>query len=1098
MGVTIDSISIEIESNSASAAQGIDNFVKSLDVLKKSGKLTTVIKNLNSLSSAIKGFSSVWAATTALSTLANSIEKLKNAGSIASQATSLTKLQTSLKALESVNIGTVAPKVQELASALKPLSEVKSGGFGTLINSLSKLSEVTKSLDDDTIAAFAEKVALLNEKLGPFADKMATVNTAFKNIQSNSKQAAEEVDDFGEGIDSAALNMSSFVAIARAVIEVIQKVVQGFKNIIGESIEWDGISARFGRGFGSSAQGTYEWIQRLNEEMGINVQQFMKYSSVYATMLNGFGVAHEDAGKMALGYTELTYDIWAGYNDIYKTFDEAAEAVKSAIAGEVEPVRRAGFTIIESTLEQTAANHGLEISLENATEAQKSYLRYLTLVDQAHTQGLVGTYAAEMNTAEGLTRTLAQQTKSLSQAFGSLFLPILVKILPYVQAFVELLTDAVHRIAGIFGIEIQAVDFSGYESGTKVLDAVANSAGGAADSLGNAVKAAKDLKKATIGIDELNVISPESASSGTGSGSTGGTGGAGFSGIDNVNSLWDESIFDGIQNDVDEIKGKLKGWLAVIGSIAAALGTLRIVKLLKDLKGLEAIKNVKIFSQIKEFFLAAKQMSSEVGWLKALFPKLASALSKIGGALAGISAPAWAVIAAIIAAIASAVVFLVKNWEKFKVAVKEFFAENISPKLKEIGEHFNKIKAAIEPLKPIFEWFKNKAFPAIGVAIEWLGGIIVGIVGGAIMGTINSVVQAFTGLVQYISGAFQVLSGFFQLLWGLITGNGDKIKAGFQKIVSGIADSWKGLYKMTIGAIVEFFDGVINWFKKMWDILVGHSIVPDTINAIVKWFTSLPSKIFGSIEKFVTGIVDKFKGLWSKLVSWWNGKTKLKEYTPSIGSIYDKLKSRWDSARVWWNDKKTKAKEYTPSIGSIYEKLSERWKNARDWWNSKKGSMSFTPSIGSITDKIKSAWNSAKSWWSKNAKLSTKLNISVPKLTVNWGEVSALGKTFRYPKSFSLKFAANGGMFSQGSLIWAGERGPEIMANAGGGKTGVMNVQQMSEAMYEAVYSAMTAVMGSREGGSQEVRVYLDGREITSTVKKYQHESGAEIMGFSF
>jgi hypothetical protein len=32
-------------------------------------------------------------------------------------------------------------------------------------------------------------------------------------------------------------------------------------------------------------------------------------------------------------------------------------------------------------------------------------------------------------------------------------------------------------------------------------------------------------------------------------------------------------------------------------------------------------------------------------------------------------------------------------------------------------------------------------------------------------------------------------------------------------------------------------------------------------------------------------------------------------------------------------------------------------------------------------------------------------------------------------------------------------------------------------------------------GGGQEVRVYLDGKEISSSVKKHQHESGVTIMG---
>jgi hypothetical protein len=160
--------------------------------------------------------------------------------------------------------------------------------------------------------------------------------------------------------------------------------------------------------------------------------------------------------------------------------------------------------------------------------------------------------------------------------------------------------------------------------------------------------------------------------------------------------------------------------------------------------------------------------------------------------------------------------------------------------------------------------------------------------------------------------------------------------------------------------------------------------------------------------------------------------------------------------------------------------------------------MSYTPSIGSIKDKIISAWNSAKSWWKNNVGgLSTKLNISVPKLTVNWGEVSALGKTFKYPKSFSVKFAADGGVFDAGSLIWAGERGPEIVANASGGKTGVMNVQQMQDAVYEGVYAAMMSAMrsGGEGSGSQVIRVYLDGKEIAASVEKTQRERGASIMG---
>lgn len=1122
MGVTIDQIQVEIQSSSNNAAQGITDLSAALKELKKNGAIGTATKNLQKLSDSLRGFSSAYQASNSLRNLANSMEKLKSVGSVSRITNSLAKLPTAFKALESVNIARVAPQIQEIASAVTPLSSIKSGGLSSMVNAMSKLGKVTEALDKDTIEAFAKKVELLNEKLGPLSEKMTSIKAGFSAINTGARKAASGVKELDHGIDTTSLNAASFIDVLKNLATAFQTAVQQFSAFVDEAIQWDGIAARFGRGFGAQAQETYEWIQRLNEEMGINIQQFMQYSSIYATMLTGFGVANKDATKMALGYTELTYDIWAGYNDVYNNFAEAADAVKSAIAGEVEPIRRAGFTIVESTLEQTAANYGLEISLANATEAQKSYLRYLTLVDQAHAQNLVGTYAKELNTAEGLMRTLAQQLKSLTQAFGSLFLPILVRVVPWLQALVELLTEGVHWLAAFLGVEIQKVDFSGYEAGVGAVDDVANSAGNAAGALNDATKAAKELKNATLGIDELNVISPSSSSSSAGGGSgAGGAGGNGFEGLD-VGSLWDETIFDTIQSDVDSIKEKIKSWLPVVATVTTALAGVRLLNLLTDMEKIKDLKIVQFFTDtgksfgkittfVKEFISAAKQMAPEVGWMAALFPKLSTALSGIGTVIAGISAPVWLGIAAAVVAVGSAIYFIVENFDELKKAVSDFFAENIAPKFEEIGKSFDKIKEAlgsvVEALKPI----GDVVLPALGAVFEWLGGIVVGALGGVIAGAINGVVQLIVGAVEFVTGVIQIVSGLVSglvnLVVGLFTGDLSKAFDSVKLIGDGIVNVFKGCYDATIGVVVEFVEGIVSWFTKMWDILVGHSIVPDTINAIIDWFVSLPGKVLGTVGDFVKGVVnkfaslgkslsDKFSSAWETVKTWWSKKPGLASYTPSIGKIWEKLKSAWTSAKDWWN-KSRSSLSYTPSIGSISSKLSSAWTTAKNWWNKSRSSLSYTPSIGSIKDKVVSAWNSAKNWWKNNVGgLSTKLNISVPKLTVNWGEISALGKTFKYPKSFSVKFAADGGIFDAGSLIWAGERGAEIVANAGGGKTGVMNVQQMQEAVYEGVYAAMSAAMrGNGGSGSQVIRVYLDGKEITSTVEKTQRERGASIMG---
>lgn len=575
MATSIDNLQIEIQSNSSGAARGIDDIASSLENLKKNGSVGVAVKNLRNLSETLKGFTTVNSTATSVSNLATALSALKNVGSLNRVANGVPKLTSALAGLKATDLTGVDEKIKAIANATAPLSTIKTGGLNTTLNALSKIGQVTSGLDDNKIKAFADKVTKLSTALTPLSTKMVTVQAGFRSINTTARSAGAGVRSMGNSLNTTSVNMSSFIYIAQSVISVLSRVADKLADVISEAIAWDGVSARFGRGFGEQASETYAWIQRLNEEMNINVQTFMQYSSVYATMLNGFGVAAEDASKMALGYTELTYDIWAGYNDIYKSYSDAADAVRSAISGEVEPIRRAGFTIVESQLEQTAANYGLEISLEKATEAQKSYLRYLVLVDQAYEQNLVGTYAKELNTAEGMMRTFSQSLKSLTQSLGSMFLPVLVKIMPYVQAFVELLTEAVQWIAGLFGVEIQSVDWSDYDSG---IGGITDSAEDASDAVSGTTDAIKELKNATIGMDELNIISPPDTSSGSGSPSSDEIDAA-LGNLD-IDSLWDESIFDGIQDKADEIKEKIGDWLPVIEGVGAALAGLGIANLL--------------------------------------------------------------------------------------------------------------------------------------------------------------------------------------------------------------------------------------------------------------------------------------------------------------------------------------------------------------------------------------------------------------------------------------------------------------------------------------------------------------------------------------
>lgn len=61
---------------------------------------------------------------------------------------------------------------------------------------------------------------------------------------------------------------------------------------------------------------------------------------------------------------------------------------------------------------------------------------------------------------------------------------------------------------------------------------------------------------------------------------------------------------------------------------------------------------------------------------------------------------------------------------------------------------------------------------------------------------------------------------------------------------------------------------VINAFKWLYDVLVGHSIVPDLVNKIIAWFAKLPGRVVGAVSRMVASAIAKFASFYSRAVSW--------------------------------------------------------------------------------------------------------------------------------------------------------------------------------------------------------------------------------------
>ncbi len=878
------------------------------------------------------------------------------------------------------------------------------------------------------------------------------------------------------------------------------------------------------------------------------------------------------------------------------------------------------------------------VRMANLSEAQKAQVRYAVMVNSAMNQGIVGTYAAEMTTAEGAVRTLSQQMKTLGQAIGSIFIPLLSAVIPWISAFVSVLYDAIKAVAAFFGIPFFEIKWGdSIKPMSSGLAEVADTAGTTGKALGDTAKAAKKLKDYTMGFDELNIIEPPSDSAG--SGGSGGAGGAAakpdasdWEGLD-LDTLWDDSVFAKAAKQVDELKQKILDWMAKwkteIAIISGALGVLTIAGLLSKLgealqwgenflgtmskikklastaivitfsfaltkasfasfmsedgsfwdyvqglliggaatwvlysqwgpgglaigfavtalaslsaviengginsaesatvaltglasavaalwlgwkKLVPAIANSALADAIRAIIGAFRGSSAASSALTFMFPtltKIATALvsagKAVGAFVAGISLPVWGIIAAIIAAIASVALFLARNWDKVKEAAKNFFKENIVPKLESMKESWEKIKDALSPAISLFKkvsepvkklaksfgewWDKVKplkvALEWLGNAIEFVGGVIFALISGALAGMFSQIMGVIDGFIQTFSGLIQIVSGVVQFLIALFTG-GD-VGAAVDLMISGIVDVFKGLWKMVSSPIIEFWNGVIDWFWSLYDELVGHSIVPDMIDAIVDWFLGLPGKIFKSVEDFAKGILERFKKLWTDTKAWWSSNVAPKFTTTYWKGVFDTVRSGIQSKL---EEAKKAAQDKWTSIKAWYNK-NVAPKFTKDYWTTK-----FSGLKEGLIEAIKSGINGARekinsfiNW------LNEHLEISLPAVSVAGKEVFE-GASFKVMTIPTIPKFADGGIIEDG--LFTMNRG-EIAGKFTGGKSVVANNQMIIEGIAAGVYSAVMAAMkDSNSGNSQNINVYLDGKQIYASVKKTEAERGVSLMG---
>lgn len=547
---TIEQLELQVQSSSASAEKGIDALSASLSKLKGAVKggvgLNAVATQLNNINTALNGMSGD--SPQKLSKLADSLQKLSNLGNLkisSSISNQIRNIGSAVSSLDGVSFG----NIRDLASALAPLSNLGKNNLTSFVTQLKKIPEVVKALDATTISQFTAKIQQLVSALSPLATQLNTISNAFSRLPAQIRQTTNATNALNTANNTASKGYMNLWAKARMAYNVIRGASHLIASCITESNSYIENINLFTASMGKFAEEAKSYAETVGEVMGIDPGQFMRYQGVFMTITKGFGVVEDKAYLMSKNLTQLGYDLSSFFNI---SFEDSMQKLQSGISGELEPLRRLGFDLSVARLQQEAWNLGIEKSVNAMTQAEKSQLRYYAIMTQVTVAQ--GDMARTLNAPANQLRILSAQVTQCARAFGNIFIPVLNTVLPYLIAFAKVLRMVINLIGKFVGFELPEVDYSGISSGSDAM-------GDLTDNTNDATNAAKKLKNAMTGIDELNIISPDDGSSGSGSGLGLGAGDLG------IELPEYDFLGDAITTKVDELVKKFKEWAGLTDDI---------------------------------------------------------------------------------------------------------------------------------------------------------------------------------------------------------------------------------------------------------------------------------------------------------------------------------------------------------------------------------------------------------------------------------------------------------------------------------------------------------------------------------------------------
>lgn len=585
---TVDSLDIQI----------------SAQVNKANASLTTLINRLDRVSTSLSGVN-----TRGLATMGAGINKLANAMSNFSANTKtadfsrISRNLASISKIDTSNFSDISSKMSQLSTAFnsfgavpdsaqqigefsRNISKLGNKGITNAITNIPQLATAMKDLMQtlSTAPAVSQNVIQMTNALANLASQGGKVGTASRTMVSGLINTSAAMNRARNSSLSLAVALGKLYIVLRGMRKLWKSIESSFDYLevlnyfdaaFGQVAQNADLSAFEQMGY-DSAEAYYQSFAKRAEELtakmsgftvgkngvlqatggaslGLDPSQLMNYQAMFGQMASSMGITSETALKLSQALTEIGADLASVKN---LDFEEVWTDMASGLAGMSRTLDKYGVNIRNVNLQQKLTELGIEANISALNQNDKALLRTIILLDS--TKYAWGDLADTISQPANQLRLIQANFQNLSRTIGNLFLPLVQKVLPYINALVIATQRLFTWLGNLIGIDLSGIST---KIGSADIGGLLDQTDELAGNLGDVKKAADKLNKSLRQFDELKVISTkgdEDAGTGAIGGISGGLLDAVFEdAFSEYQKVWDEA-FANLENKAQKIADKIE------------------------------------------------------------------------------------------------------------------------------------------------------------------------------------------------------------------------------------------------------------------------------------------------------------------------------------------------------------------------------------------------------------------------------------------------------------------------------------------------------------------------------------------------------------